>query len=417
MGLFYTITVLCLLPLPTALGASFSKKLVRREEYIDNTGSNLQNVTITVPLNNAGANNQSWIKPSKFDINLRIPYTPLIATAFSTGGGSSQTINGGDFAGRKSGGGTRNEIYGTARYGSGYGRYTSSGDGTVQYEPTLALDVSGRDFPHGFPPISFGNYSGGGDYYMKDGSNYPGIEDLGSDDGWDRSAHPTAGLQLRKDKYTWILLADATTLKIVAAVLALPEAQGGCNYPYLLPQPMGHRSSDANVTAVDKDTIGYGTDLAFEDGIREYYIYPWNIMQFYRGSSVALGSKAYTNTFALNGNNNTNYLASSPLNTTDIVMDFFNCLNQTIAASIPIVNPQLIVRSRLTGGQIAGIVVGSVAGVVLILAALWFWYRKRQTTKKWTIEDRKGVMKGNLPEYELVTKYATPDTTTDEHHP
>ena len=422
----HAIAVLSFFPLSTVLGASLSsldgnisKKLIRREEYVDNSGSNIPNVTINVPLNNAGANNQSWINPAKFDVNLRIPYTSLIATAFSTGGGAGQAMSGGDFAGRTSGGGTRNEIYGTSRYGSGYGQYTSSGDGTVQYEPILSLDVSGRDFPHGFPPISFGNYSGGGEYYEKDTSNFPGIADLSDPSSYQGIlSHRTDGLVLRKDKYTWLLLADAVTLEIVSAVLALPEAQGGCNYPYLWPQAMLHRSAsyqNPNATDVDAGVIGYGITLSLGGGIRDYIIYPWNIMQFYRGSSVALGSVAYKNEFALNGNNNTNYLASSPLNTTDIVMDFFQCLNQTIAASIPIVNPKLIVRSRLTGGQIAGIVVGSVAGVILILAALWFWCRKRRTTKKRTFEASKGVTKGNVPEFELA-KYGTPSTNTDERH-
>ena len=416
----FTIAVLCLLHLPTVFGASSSKKLLRREDYIDNSGSNVQNITINVPLNNAGANNQSWINPAKFDTNIKIPYTSLVATAFSTGGGNGQTINGGAYGGRKSGGGTRNEIYGTARYGSGHGKYvpSSSGDGMAQYEPVLALDVSGRDFPHGFPPISFGDYGGGDEYYGRDENNFPGRDNVPSNGELNPTPYHTDGLVLRKDKYIWILLADAVTLKIVTAVLALPEAQGGCNYPYLLPEALERDEAsrwNANRTIADQHVVGYGTTLAFADGIKAYFIYPWNVMQFYRGSSVALGSAAYENEFAFNGNNNTNYLASSPLNTTDIDMNFFQCLNQTIAASIPIVNPNLILRSRLTGGQIAGIVVGSVAGAVLILAGLWFWYRKRRTNAparkahSHLPEENKGIGKGEAPGHELLER-RTPST-------
>lgn len=79
--------------------------LARRQDSVD--------VNVTVPVNDGAS--------SRYSLDIQIPYTTLVARAWSKGGGDGQTISGGRLAGRISGRGTRNEIYGTARYGSGYG--------------------------------------------------------------------------------------------------------------------------------------------------------------------------------------------------------------------------------------------------------------------------------------------------------
>lgn len=191
----------------------------------------------------------------------------------------------------------------------------------------------------------------------------------------------TSGLVLRKDENVWVILADGATLNILNAVLALPEDKGGCNTPYLYPEVMARseaRIYNANTTATDGSVIGHGTIVPTSKGMVKYLIYPWNVIQFYRGSSVALGSEVYNNTFAQDGNTNPDYWASSPLNTTGIDMNFLQCLNQTIAAAIPIVNPKLVVRSRLSNGIVAAIVLASVPVAILILGGLWLWYLKRR---------------------------------------
>jgi len=63
-------------------------------------------------------------------------------------------------------------------------------------------------------------------------------------------------------------------------------------------------------------------------------------------------------------------------------MDFLDCLNATIAAVAPIVNPSLTIHQRLDPGQISGIVVGTVAGVALILVAVWFFLRRRRQNRQ-----------------------------------
>ncbi|KIM21952.1 hypothetical protein M408DRAFT_298562 [Serendipita vermifera MAFF 305830] len=380
-----SIASLCLIE--TAVGVTISntgepsKKLFRREDYVDGIGYNIQNTpTINVPLNNIASSQQAWRDPSKVESVVRIPHTSLVATAFSSGGGPNQTFNGGAFSRRTSGGGTRNEIYGTARYGSGYGEYTSSTNGTMQYQPVLTLDVSGRDFPHGFPPLSFGNYSGGDEYRNANNSDLPGL--LGSPRyataGEGQPAFRVYGLYKQVSNRTWFIIGDVASIEVVNAVISLPVDQGGCNSFGQTPLPLEryetYSSWNSSATIGDSETRGFTISLTTFQAA----IFPWNVVQFYRGSSLALAMLEYDNAFAHNRNTDTDYWASTPLDTTGLDMNFLNCVNQTIAASIPIVDPTLIVRTRssgalkASGGQVTGVVFGCLAGVVIIATVIWF---------------------------------------------
>lgn len=74
-----------------------------------------------------------------------IPGSSRGATPFAPGGGKIGKIGrGGTFAGRQIGGGSRAQVYGTSRYGSGY---TYGGRGSL---------VRGRGFPFGFWPVFWG---------------------------------------------------------------------------------------------------------------------------------------------------------------------------------------------------------------------------------------------------------------------
>lgn len=363
---------------------------IRREDYIDGTGYNTQNAqTINVPLNRNATSEQIWKAPSNIDPNILVPRTSLVASAFSFGGGPKGTIDGGPFTGRTAGGGTRNEIYGTARYGSGHGSYNSSIDGITQYYPILNLNVSGRDFPHGFPPLSFGNYSGGSYYYDVDKSEFAGVHDSPNfvDGSNGQSIGRIWSLELPVSNRTWVIISDLATLETINAVIALPIPQGGCNLFGQLPLPTKAKTASVwynDTTIPDGDTVGYSPYTLPNNARRKpYYIYPWNVLQFYRGSSVALASVEYNNAFARNGNNNTDYWASTLLNTTDVDTNFLDCLNHTIAATIPIVDPTLIVHSRLSGSQVAGIAVGSFVAINLILVgACCFFCKKRNRTQE-----------------------------------
>jgi hypothetical protein len=369
-----------------------SGKLLRREISIEDSGLNSQNtpsmnVVTTVPLSN-GASSNSTITGE----NIIIPHTTLAARPYALGGGDGQTFGAGKFQGQLAGCGTRNEIYGNSRYGSGFGKYTKAESGTYTYAPDLSLNMEGRtEFAHGFPPISWGNYSGSvtsideGDIE----SNYPGITSAPYEMyGQYEAKSRLQAIIARKGEQKWFIAADGATMKVLSEVLVLPPEQGGCGIEPMDPLALfSTTTADEFPCQIQQDLIYYMSGIMGPGGLiplRLYQIYPWNVLQYYRGCSVMLGSNEYNNTFAYNDNNNmTDYWASSPLNMTGVDMNFLQCLNTTIAAAVPIIDPGLVVKDKpkLKGGAIAGIVVGSIAGVVLLIAAAWFLYRRHRNPK------------------------------------
>ncbi|KAG8798508.1 hypothetical protein FRC17_007407, partial [Serendipita sp. 399] len=63
-------------------------------------------------------------------------------------------------------------------------------------------------------------------------------------------------------------------------------------------------------------------------------------------------------------------------------MEFFHCLNRTIAGVIPIVDPTVVIHYRRSPGQIAGIVVGTIVPVLLIVATAVFWFVRRRKAQR-----------------------------------
>jgi hypothetical protein len=110
-------------------------------------------------------------------------------------------------------------------------------------------------------------------------------------------------------------------------------------------------------------------------------VYPEQAVQYYRASSFALTLDGYNNTASLASNqpayNNTAppAMADTPLpmslNTT-----FLQCLNTTTAFALPVVE-DTPASHKLSGGAIAGIVIGSVVGAVLVcLGVAWLLVRR-----------------------------------------
>ena len=355
-----------------------------RKDYIESSGADSTPIPLMVPLNRGAADTHL-----NATSQIVIPHLPLVATPFASGGGDQYTIPVGRFQNKKVGGGTRNQIYGSARYGSGYGRYTTDANGT-SYEAELNLNIAGRDFPFGYPPISWGPYGGGKEYEWFPAEDVPGVAFIDSiylDPYHANNPQNYGAMAANKGNQTWFIVADAATINILWEVLLLPEDKGGCNLDR-------DRSR--------KGTVGYGFGSDLDDERLWYFITtgisdplrypielkPWNVVQYYRASSVILANNTYDNTFAhfaspnniTDGRlNNTDYWAASPLNTTGVDLDYLKCLNTTIAAAIPIINPNLVIRSRLAPGQIAGIAVGSVVGgLVLIALAVWLFIRHRR---------------------------------------
>ncbi|KAG8773416.1 hypothetical protein FRC15_002022 [Serendipita sp. 397] len=187
------------------------------------------------------------------------------------------------------------------------------------------------------------------------------------------------------------ILGDPATVNVIADVLTLPTDKGGCGADGIFVQPIMYTSwTNPNDTGADTEpnlAMSEGTIMAFTIGL-----HPWNIIQYWRGSSVAIGNSTYDNAFAHPNATNQDYWAASPLDLTGVDPDWFNCLNRTIAAVIPIVDPTLVVRNRKTPGQIAGIVVGVVIPVLLITAAVVFWLlRRRKATSAIPAADGKTV--------------------------
>ena len=344
-----------------------------RKDYIESSGADSPPISLVVPLNRGAAD-------TRLDATSQIviPHLPLVATPFSNGGGDEHTIPAGTFQHRKVGGGTRNQIYGSARYGSGYGRYTT-GDNGRNYEADLTLNVAGRDFPFGYPPISWGEYSGGDEYKWPPQDDVPGL--AVNDNPYQHvyssgSPRSYGGMAANKGDQSWIVVADAATINILWDVLLLPEDKGGCNLDRGLSSKgavgFGPGSGDDRVWHI-------GTSDITNPHRMPIHLRPWNVVQYYRASSVILANGTYDNKFAhVASLNNTDYWAASPLNTTGVDLEFLKCLNFTIAAAIPIIDPSLIVRSRLEPGQIAGIAVGSVVGLLLLALAVWFFIRHRR---------------------------------------
>ncbi|KAG8752919.1 hypothetical protein FRC14_006589 [Serendipita sp. 396] len=374
--------------------------LHRRHEYIESTGQS-PSIQLTVPLNNAACSQErtdspqgAWERRPLF----RLPFTSSFANRCVNGGGAPVSLSpdstSSALSGKTIGGGTRNEIYGSAQYGSGFGTYRQNGDSTT-YEPDLTLNVSSRtsNLAFGFRPIPWGNYRGA-DILSKAWQGY--LPGEGYTLGMSSKPYPTfyAGWIARKNedhRSRFDILGDPATVNVIADVLTLPTDKGGCGADGIFVQPIMYTSwTNPNDTGADTEpnlAMSEGTIMAFTIGL-----HPWNIIQYWRGSSVAIGNSTYDNAFAHPNATNQDYWAASPLDLTGVDPDWFNCLNRTIAAVIPIVDPTLVVRNRKTPGQIAGIVVGVVIPVLLITAAVVFWLlRRRKATSAIPAADGKTV--------------------------
>ncbi|CAG7848832.1 SubName: Full=Uncharacterized protein {ECO:0000313/EMBL:CCA68114.1} [Serendipita indica DSM 11827] len=341
--------------------------LRRRKDYIESSGAHPLPFNFTIPLNRGAADT-----PLNATSQIIIPHVSLVATPFTDGGGEIRTISTGKFQGRKAGGGARIHIYGSARYGSGYGVYNKKEWGWT-YSVETGLNVSGRDLFFGYPPFHWGDsYSGGKEYSEIPNEDMPGMALI--DDPYRAYPGPQypnqyGYLMAKKGDQSWITVADAATINILWDVLLLPEDKGGCG--------------------VDRDRSRRGSPAS---GIK------FTLACFKRQSRYILGTlsstivlalsflanSTYDNKFAhVASLNNTDYWAASPLNTTGVDLDFLKCLNTTIAAALPMVDPTLVVRSRLSPGQIAGVAIGSIIGGILLIGlAVWLFIRHRRARPK-----------------------------------
>ncbi|KAJ6586465.1 hypothetical protein DFH09DRAFT_910764 [Mycena vulgaris] len=216
-------------------------------------------------------------------------------TGYNKGGGKLSTIPSGQlFSGRSQGGATRNQVWGSRAYGSGYpGTYTRG--------------VSGRDFPFYFWPLAWGTGLGYGantaylhsdEYGQPNNSSRPG------------GAMATAVFQSNSTGTTFRVSADNDTVTDLLADIA-----ANCS-AFLVPSSVNAtRPTPFNLSAPDAQK-------------------PEQVVQYYRASSVALSLDGYNNTAVFMAENST---ADTPL-PTGIDTTLLECLNTTIGLAVPLVD-------------------------------------------------------------------------------
>ncbi|PWN44875.1 hypothetical protein IE81DRAFT_320849 [Ceraceosorus guamensis] len=205
------------------------------------------------------------------------------------------TVTSGAFTGRTAGGGTRSNVYSPA--GAGYGSgYTSGARGT------RAGSTAGLGFPFIYWPLGFGALGAGG-YYGA--SQYRMAGRPGGDEG-PFYLSPPAGVDSNSNAF--YLYGDNNS--VIDTKNALATACG---------------SGNDNATAP-----------------ADFRVLPTSIVQYYRGSSFALGLIGYNNGQPANdstGDNGTDDALARSLTVlpSTVNMTYFNCLNNTIGTQLPLV--------------------------------------------------------------------------------
>jgi hypothetical protein len=219
-------------------------------------------------------------------------------------------------------------MYGTRAYGSGY---PYGGDGST-------TSVAGRPFPFGVWPISWGpNYIGGGEYY-------------GEDLDMIRPGGPVGVVRIgTKNRSRWPNMTDDEVCEMIGDKESLA---------FMITDLI-------NVCAITPQWPRKFDPTALNS------IKPENVIQYYRASSFALAFSSYNNTFALPSSNPTTtqrFDQSVPLPSLVVDSSFLHCVNDTIKASLPIQDSYERPKKGLTGGELAGIVIGCVVGVIIFYA-------------------------------------------------
>ncbi|KAF7311688.1 hypothetical protein MIND_00178600 [Mycena indigotica] len=214
------------------------------------------------------------------------------ASTSSSGGGKQVVIPSGQlFAGRSAGGGTRAEVFGTKEYGSGYPGIASRG-------------VEGRGFPFFFWPLSWG--TGGG--YGADAA-YMHTNEYGDPTNSSRPGGPIGYHAFQSTT------ANATAFHLIA---------DGATVSALTPSIAAQCSVNLHTTSTTEPPTPFNASALF----------PEQVVQYYRASSVALTLDGYNNS-AVFAAENTTADTSLPGGTDMALLD---CLNATIGKGVPLVN-------------------------------------------------------------------------------
>ncbi|KAK7030629.1 hypothetical protein R3P38DRAFT_2929613 [Favolaschia claudopus] len=206
-----------------------------------------------------------------------------------SGGGKNVTISSGQtFAGRRAGGATRDQIYGSKTFGSGYTGYNTRG-------------VNGRGFPFWFWPLSWGSDPGHGA-----NAAYLYTNEYGDPNNSSRPGGPIvmAAFQSKSNATTFRLVADNQTVTDL-----IPVITSGCSQ---------------NLTSNGTTPTAFNASEAA----------PEQVVQYYRASSLALTLDGYNNSAAFAPESSA---ADTPL-PAGIDDGLLGCLNNTIGQSAPLVD-------------------------------------------------------------------------------
>ncbi|KIM50671.1 hypothetical protein SCLCIDRAFT_34087 [Scleroderma citrinum Foug A] len=243
------------------------------------------------------------------------------ASAYGYGGGKSITIPSGQlFEGRSAGGGTRNQIFGSKSYGSGYPGITGRG-------------VAGRGFPFWFWPIVWGSTAAETAPYLN-GSEY------GDSFNTSRFGGPLMEATFISNNSTpntaFHVLSDNSTITSL-----IDTVSGHCS---------SHLSSSSSKTPFPFNTSSPSAPQ------------PGQVVQYYRASSVALTLDGYNNSATFSSNQNA---TDTPL-PSNIDMTLLNCLNQTIALSMPLVDgsPVLFAVPSVPTLMLLSLVISSISSFI-----------------------------------------------------
>ncbi|KAH9483897.1 hypothetical protein JR316_0003375 [Psilocybe cubensis] len=212
------------------------------------------------------------------------------ATSYGFGGGKATTIPSGQlFAGRSAGGGNRDQVFGNRQYGSGYPGETGRG-------------VSGRGFPFFFWPLAWGGVAGVGTAAYLHNSEYGRFDNTSRPGG----ILMTAAFPSTSENSTYRVVADNSTI-----ISLIEDIKSNCS------------SSLENPDTIEPST--YNDSLSSPK--------PEQAVEYYRASSVVLTLDNYNNTGALEAEGTPDTPLPSPIDTT-----LLTCLNETIGASVPLVD-------------------------------------------------------------------------------
>ncbi|KAL0960247.1 hypothetical protein HGRIS_011879 [Hohenbuehelia grisea] len=229
--------------------------------------------------------------PTSHSSSISAGGSTLTASTCGKGGGRSSTIPKGQFfAGRQQGGGTRDQVFGSKTFGSGYPNVTGRG-------------VAGRDLPFCFWLITWGGVAGAGPAYLR-------TREYGRGGNNSRPGGVMVYAIFSSNP------ANQSSFRVLADNQTIVNLIDGI-----------HSYCSSNLGPVSSTT-----PLAYNDtsGASPQ---PEQPIQYFRASSVALTLDGYNNSATFTNEGTPDTPLPGNIDTT-----LLNCLNQTIGLAVPLID-------------------------------------------------------------------------------